>query len=107
MSKIKITEGSGNVYEDIGLPDAKVHALKAALVSRIARVIAAEKITQREAAKRVALSEPDLSKMLNGHFRSYSLEKLMLMLTELGQDVRIRISAPTKPKKTGSVTVAA
>ncbi len=54
MSRIKVTKGTGNVYDDIGLPDASEHAAKAKLVIRIARIIGSQNITQTEAAKRVA-----------------------------------------------------
>ena len=45
MSKIEVTKISGNVFADIGIPNAKEHAVKAALVVRIAKVIADEKLT--------------------------------------------------------------
>lgn len=86
MSRIKVTKGTGNVYDDIGLPDASEHAAKAKLVIRIARIIGSQNITQTEAAKRVGVSPRDMSRVLNGHFRSYSVEKLMLMLARLGSE---------------------
>jgi predicted XRE-type DNA-binding protein len=107
MSKT-VTKSSGNVFADIGLPDAEEHKRKADLVIRIAQIITSEKLTQTEAAKRIGVSQPEISKMLRGHFSSYSLERLLLMLTKLGRDVTIKIDEPKKaPKRTGRLVVSA
>ena len=66
MSKIAITKSSGNVFADIGLPNAKEHLVKAALVSRIADIMEADGLTQTVAAKRTGIDQGDLSKVLRG-----------------------------------------
>jgi predicted XRE-type DNA-binding protein len=91
-----VVEGSGNVFADLGVPDPDTHALKAKLVHRIGEVIAAEGLTQVEAAARMGLSQPDVSKMLKGQFRSLSLERLLRCLAALGQRVRVEIDPPRK-----------
>ena len=70
-------ESSGNVFADLGFADPDTHALKAALVHRISMLIKRENLTQADAAKRMGISQPDVSKMLKGHFRPFSLERLM------------------------------
>lgn len=107
MGKIKITESSGNVFEDMGLPDAKEHKVKADLVLYLAKLIEEADITQTEAARRLGVSQPDVSRMLKGHFRAYSVDRLMFMLTKLGQDVTIGVAPAKWPKKIGSLTVTA
>lgn len=106
MSKITVTKSSGNVFADIGVPNPKEHALKAALVTRIARSIAAQELTQDEAAKRMRLSQPDVSKLLRGQFRPFSIERLMRLLTSLGQDVTIAVVEPARPRRVGKLAVA-
>ncbi|CFX24442.1 conserved protein of unknown function [Candidatus Filomicrobium marinum] len=86
MSRIKVTKGTGNVYADIGLPDASEHAAKADLVICIARIIGEQNITPAEAARRVGLSPCDMARILDGRFRSHSLEKLTFMLAKLGSE---------------------
>lgn len=104
----KITRGSGNVFADLGLPNAAEHKRKADLVIRIAKIIKSEKMTQAAAADRLGVSQPDISKMLRGHFEAYSLDRLMLMLTKLGCNVTIKVDEPTKPtKRSGRIAVAA
>lgn len=61
------------------------------------------KLTQIEAGKRMEISQPDVSRLLNGQFRDVSVERLMRLLTKLGCNVDIVIRNPgrnTKPKDT-------
>ena len=89
--KVKIERGSGNVFADLGLPDADAHLLKAELVTRIDRIIRQRGLKQVEAAKLLGLSQPDVSRLLRGNFREYSMERLFRLLTALGRDVNIVI----------------
>ena len=89
--KAKIEPGSGNVFADLGLPDADVHLLKAELVTRIDRIIRQRGLKQVEAAELLGLSQPDVSRLLRGSFREYSMERLFRLLTALGRDVNIVI----------------
>ena len=59
--------------------------------TRIQGVITAQELTQVAAAKRMGLSQPDVSRLLNGQFRDVSVERLMRLLTRLGCDVDITI----------------
>ena len=89
-----LTRGSANVFADIGVPDADTHLLKAQLVQRIGALIEAAGLTQVEAAQRMDMSQPDLSKMLSGKFRPVSIERLMRCLVALGQNVTIEVGPP-------------
>jgi predicted XRE-type DNA-binding protein len=82
---------SGNLFADLGLPNAEEHQLKAALVVQLKRLIAERDLTQTAAAKLIELKQPDLSKLLRGQLRLVSVEKLMRMLTAFDQDVEIPI----------------
>ncbi len=90
----EIHTSSGNVFADIGVPDADTHLLKAELVRRIGLLINAANLTQAQAAERMGMSQPDVSKMLKGQFRPISLEKLMRCLVALGQSVTIDVAPP-------------
>ena len=80
----RIRRGTKNVFVDLGFPDAKTRLLKAELVTRIQRAITAQALTQVAAAKRMGLSRPDVSRLLNGQFRDVSVERLMGLQTRLG-----------------------
>ena len=104
--KTKIERGSGNVFADLGRPDAETHLLKAALVTRIDEIIRQRGLKQIDAAKLLGLSQPDVSRLLRGSFREYSVERLMRLLTALGRDVEIVIREP-HPQRQGKLRVEA
>lgn len=77
----QITVGSGNVFADLGLPDADEHLLRAEIVVQLRRLIEARKLTQSKAAQLIGIAQPDLSNVLRGRFRGYSTEQLTRLLT--------------------------
>ncbi len=104
--KLKVERGSGNVFADLGRPDAETQLLKAGLVTRIDKIIRQRGLKQGEAAKLLGLSQPDISRLLRGSFREYSVERLLRLLTTLGRDVGIVIREP-RPQRQGRLTVSA
>lgn len=102
-----VVKGSGNVFADLGFADAEIHAIKAELVRRIAELIKHERLTQAEAAERIGISQPDVSKMLKGQFRPFSVERLLRFLNALGQDVEISVKASGRRRARGKLSVHA
>jgi len=102
----KVERGSGNVFADLGHPEAEVHLLKAELVTRIDEIIRRRKLKQVDAAKLLGLSQPDVSRLLRGNFRDYSVERLLRLLTALGRDVEIVIREP-RSKRQGRLSIGA
>jgi len=96
--------GSGNIFADLGLPNAEEHQLKAALVVQMKREIAQRGLTQVAAARLIEIKQPDLSKLLRGEFRLVSVEKLMRMLTAFDQDVEITLKPHRKRSGAGRIT---
>ena len=103
---MKIEHGSGNVFADLGHPNAEAHLLKAELVARIDKIIRQRGLKQVEAAKLLRLSQPDVSRLLRGSFREYSVERLLRLLTALGRDVEIVIREP-RSQRQGRLSVEA
>ena len=89
-----VIRGGGNVFADLDIPDADSHLLKAELVTRIDAIVRQRGITQTEAARLLDLSQPDVSRLLRGDFREYSLERLFRLLTALGCEIEIVIRQP-------------
>ena len=97
MKKVKVTKSSGNVFADIGLSNAVEHSIKADLVIAIAARIKSKGLTQAKAASLLGLAQPDVSKLLRGHFTGHSFERLFGYLNVLGEKVRIKVTeAKTK-----------
>ena len=97
--KLKVERGSGNVFADLGRPDADTQLLKAELVTRIDKIVRQHGLKQVEAAELLGLSQPDISRLLRGSFREYSVERLMRLLTALGRDVEIVIREPRSQRQ--------
>ena len=95
--------GSGNIFADLGLPNAEEHQLKAALVVQLGRLIKDRKLSQIGAAKLLGIKQPDLSKILRGHYRGYSVARLMRMLTAFDQDVEITTRPHRKSGEAGQI----
>lgn len=93
---VKIKRGSGNVFADLGHPDADTHFLKAGLVSSIDDIIRGRNINQSQAAKLLGLSQPDVSRLLRGNFRDFSVDRLFKLLMALDRDVDIIIRKSKK-----------
>jgi predicted XRE-type DNA-binding protein len=81
--------GSRNVFKDIGVPNAEEHLVKAQLVFKIDAILKARGLKQVEAAGLLGVRQPDVSKMLRGEFRQFSVERLLRFLVALDQDVEI------------------
>jgi predicted XRE-type DNA-binding protein len=91
MSKKDYEIGSRNVFRDLGLPNAEEHLVKAQLVFKIDAIIKKRRLKQVEAAALFGVRQPDVSKMLRGDFRQFSVERLLRFLVALDQDVQIVI----------------
>ncbi len=104
MSKLPEHEvSSGNVFADLGLPNADELLLKAQIVTEISRLMKLKKLTQAKAATLTGVAQPDLSNLLRGKFRGFSIERLMLMLTAFGRDVEVVVRPAGRSKKTGGI----
>src|SRR6266496_2367877 len=89
--KKRYETGSGNVFKDIGVPNAEEHLVKAQLVFKIDTILKKRGLRQVEAADLLGIRQPDVSKMLRGEFRQFSVERLLRFLVALDQDVEISV----------------
>lgn len=89
MSKRGYELGSRNVFKDLGVPNAEEHLVKAQLVYKIDGIRKERGMKQVEMAKLLGIRQPDVSKMLRGEFRQFSVERLLRFLVALNQDVEI------------------
>jgi predicted XRE-type DNA-binding protein len=78
-----------NVFADLGLPDADNHFLKAQIVAELYRLSSQRKLTQQKAGALMGISQPEVSRLFKGHFREYSVDRLIAFLTAFDRDVEI------------------
>jgi predicted XRE-type DNA-binding protein len=104
-AKIPVTESSGNVFADMGLPEAEEELTKAQLSSHIRHVIKRRRLTQVAAAALMGIDQPKVSALLNGRLANFSSERLMRLLTALGQDVDITVRAKPRNRAIARIRV--
>jgi predicted XRE-type DNA-binding protein len=100
-----VTLSSGNVFEDMGLPNAAELLFKADLAIAIADAISRQRLTQTRAATLTGIDQPKISALINGDTRGFSVDRLLKTLTRLGQDIEIRVRDAKSAR--GRVSVAA
>ncbi len=88
---VEVQRSSGNVYADLGLPDAEKLKIKTGLVIEIRKAMRNLGLTQQEAARRMGITQPKVSDMMRGDFSNLSERKLMDCLTRLGYDIEISV----------------
>jgi predicted XRE-type DNA-binding protein len=106
MSKRTFDVGSQNVFKDLGFPNAEEHLVKAQLVFKIDTIMKKRKLKQVEAGKLFGIPQPDVSKMLRGEFRQFSVERLLRFLVALNQDVEIVVRPHRGERDTACLRVA-
>ena len=89
MSGRQTATGSRNLFKDLGMPNAEEHFVKAQLVFKIDTIMKERGLKQVAAADLFGVRQPDVSKMLRGEFRQFSVERLLRFLVALDQDVEI------------------
>jgi predicted XRE-type DNA-binding protein len=102
---IEIEAGSGNVFEDLGLPDAGERLAKAELARVIRKIVKDKDWSQRRAADVLGIAPPDVSDLMRGKLARFSQERLERFLNALGMDVHIRVGPRAAGKKQANVTV--
>jgi predicted XRE-type DNA-binding protein len=103
--RIKVEPGTGNVFEDLSLPDAAERLAKAELARVIRRVIEARSWTQRRAAETLGIAPSDMSNLMGGKLARFSQERLERFLNALDMHVNIQIGPRLSGKKRAGVTV--
>jgi len=104
MKHVDYEVSSGNIFHDLGLPDAEKLDAKAHLAIQIANIINKRGLTQSLAAKVLGIDQPKVSAIVRGHLEKFSLDRLCELLTKLGCNVEIRVREDNKAAH-GTVSV--
>jgi len=99
----RVTKSSGNVFADLGLPDADELAAKVDLARAIRQLIQERDLSQREAAPLVGVTQPELSHLYQRRLDGFSIERLCRILTALDQDVRIVVQPKARSRPHATV----
>ena len=100
--KEPVTRGTGNVFADLGFPDAAERQARLRLAYALNQELEARKISQADAAKVLGVTQPKVSALRRYKLEGFSVERLMNLLTALDQDVEIVIRRKPRSRKAGS-----
>jgi predicted XRE-type DNA-binding protein len=104
-TEIPVTPSGGNVFADLGFAEPEEELTKAQLASHIRQIIKRRRLTQVAAAALMGIDQPKVSALLNGRLANFSSERLMRLLTALGQDVEIMVKAKPRNRAHGRIRV--
>ncbi len=102
-----ITRGSGNVFADLGYPDAEERQTKLRLAHALNQIIAHRRLTQAAAAERLGINQPKVSALANYKLDGFSVERLLTFLTALDRDIEIVIRKKPRSRPTARIRVVA
>jgi predicted XRE-type DNA-binding protein len=94
----KVRRSSGNVFRDLGLPDAEAENLRirSELMARLRKVIENQGLTQARAARLLGVTQPRVSDLIRGRIDLFSIDTLVNMLAKIG--VRVTMTARAKTR---------
>lgn len=100
-----MTQSTGNVFADLGVPDAEEALAKAEIASRICDIIAERKLTQTAVAAILGISQPKVSALVRGRLEGFSSDRLFKFLNALDRDVEIIIRPKRSDARRGTIRV--
>jgi len=107
MTDNDITEGTTNVFADLGLPNPEERKLKTRLAITLNDLLKSRRLKQREIASLLGIPQPKVSALKNYKLDVFSSERLMEFLTVLSQDVEILIRPCSRQGEAGHIAVYA
>ncbi len=100
-----VTRGTGNVFADLGFPDAAERQVRLRLAYALNQVLEARKLSQAAAAEALGVTQPSLSALRQYTLAGFSLERLMNLLTAVDFDVEIVIRTKPRSRKGARIRV--
>jgi predicted XRE-type DNA-binding protein len=91
-----VVRGGGNVFRDLGEPDADVKQAKALLASRIIRILDERNLSTRQAGALLGIDQSEFVRIRNANLSRFTIDRLM-RINRLDPHVRLAISEVTEP----------
>ena len=89
--EMELIRGSGNVFRDLGHPEADREQLGALLAATIIGVLDGRKLTVRAAQEATGVAAEDFSRIRNANLGRFTIDRLMAILARLGQEVQVSV----------------
>ena len=82
--EINWEESSGNVFADLELDQPEELLAKSKLLYQVSTLIKNSKLSQKEIARKLGITEPKISMLVAGRLSSFSTDSLLHYLSILG-----------------------
>lgn len=96
--------GSGNVYRDLGRPNADLEQARAIVTAKIIRVLDDRNLSTRDAEKLTGISHSEFSRIRSTQLRRFTLDRLIAILGKL--DAEVEVSLTLRPRRHGTSRAA-
>jgi predicted XRE-type DNA-binding protein len=88
----ELMRGSGNIYRDLGRPNADLEQARAIIAAKIIRIIDARKLSTRDAEKLTGIAHTEFSRIRNTQLRRFTLDRMITILGKLDENVEVNIT---------------
>lgn len=89
---IEIVHGSGNVFVDLGYPNAVGEQLKTLLAAEIIKAMDASAMTARAAEARTGIAATDFSRIRHVKLDRFTIDRLIAILERLDTVVNVQVT---------------
>ncbi len=89
--KLELVHGSGNVFRDLGRPNADVEQIKAILAAQIIIALEARKLTVRAAKELTGIAAADFSRIRRMKLDRFTIDRLVAILNKLDRRVSVSV----------------
>ncbi len=95
--KIEIVRGSGNLYKDLGYPDADVRQAKVLLASKIIGILEERELSTRQAAGLTGVDQSEFVRLRKPELKRFTIDRLITILNKLDQTVDVSFNVELNP----------
>lgn len=89
---LELAHGSGNVFRDLGHPNADAEQIKAILAAEIIKALDKDQLTVRAAHERTGTAAADFSRIRNADLGRFTVDRLISIINKLGSSVDVKVS---------------
>jgi len=88
----ELIRGSGNVFHDLGRPNAGLEQARAVLAAEVIRALDVRGLSTREAERLTGISHSEFSRIRNARLGRFTLDRMIAILGKLDEDVEVKVT---------------
>jgi predicted XRE-type DNA-binding protein len=88
----ELARGSGNVFRDLGRPNAGLEQARAVLAAKIIQILDERGLSTREAEKLTGVGYSEFSRIRNAKLERFTLDRMILILGKLDEEVEVNVT---------------